>query len=98
MLTTTANGLPTNGITVYATLYSLINGAWIPNAYTYTAYGVATAPGAFLTTPNPGRLLTGSTVTFELDFGFRGYGLLAGFWQRGLVATNTNNPETYGQM
>ncbi|MFZ3263055.1 MAG: beta-propeller fold lactonase family protein [Terriglobales bacterium] len=68
VLTTTANGLPTNGITVYATLYSLINGAWISNAYTYTAYGVATAPGV-LTTPNPGTTLSGSTVTFDWTSG-----------------------------
>jgi hypothetical protein len=30
-------GLPTNGEKLYARLYSLINGAWQYNDYTYTA-------------------------------------------------------------
>jgi len=34
VLTTTANGLPTNGSTVYVTLYSLVGGQWLSNAYT----------------------------------------------------------------
>ncbi len=61
-LTATANGLPTNGSTVYVTLYSLIGGAWVPNAYTYTA--VSTAAGGVITTPTPGSTLSGSSVTF----------------------------------
>ena len=44
-LSTTANGLPTDGSTVYATLYSLIDDVWTPNAYTYTAYNPAGAGG-----------------------------------------------------
>jgi hypothetical protein len=63
VLTTTANGLPTNGSTVYVTLYSLIAGTWQSNTYTYTAYNLAGA-GGVLTTPTPGTSLTGSTVTF----------------------------------
>jgi hypothetical protein len=35
--TETVNGLPTNGETIYARLYSLINGAWQTADYTYTA-------------------------------------------------------------
>jgi hypothetical protein len=34
-------GLPTNGTTLYARLYSWINGAWQYNDYTYTASGEA---------------------------------------------------------
>ena len=68
ILTTTANGLPTNGSMVYATLYSLISGSWVPNAYTYTAYNLASA-GGILTTPTPGSTLTGSTVTFDWTAG-----------------------------
>ncbi|MGB0110749.1 MAG: hypothetical protein WBP52_19805, partial [Terriglobales bacterium] len=36
VLTAIASGLPTNGSTLYVTLYSLIGGAWVPNADTYT--------------------------------------------------------------
>ena len=61
-LTATVNGLPTNGSTLYVTLYSLIGGAWVPNAYTYTA--VSAAAGGIITTPTPGSTLSGSSVTF----------------------------------
>ena len=43
-LTTTAltsgqvNNIPTNGGTIYVRLYSLINGAWQYNDYTYTEF------------------------------------------------------------
>ena len=63
-LSTTATGLPTNGSAVYATLYSLIDGVWTPNAYTYTAFNAAAAAGGVLTTPTPSSTLSGSTVTF----------------------------------
>ncbi len=62
-LSTTASGLPTNGSTVYVTLYSLIGGQWSGNAYTYTAVNAAAGAGV-LTTPNPGTTLTSGTVTF----------------------------------
>ena len=68
VLTTTVSGLPTNGGTVYATLYSLIGGAWISNAYSYTASGVMASPGA-MTTPAPGAVLSGSVVTFDWTAG-----------------------------
>jgi 6-phosphogluconolactonase (cycloisomerase 2 family) len=63
VLSTSVSGLPTNGSTVYATLYSLINGSWMSNPYIYTAYGQAGSPGV-MTTPNPGSTLSGSSVTF----------------------------------
>jgi hypothetical protein len=31
------NGLPTNGSTIYVTMYSLIDGQWFNNQYTYTS-------------------------------------------------------------
>ena len=58
----TATGLPTNGETIYATLYSYIAGVWQPTVYTYTASGSPTP--AVLTTPSPTTQLTSSTVTF----------------------------------
>jgi Lactonase, 7-bladed beta-propeller len=71
VLTTTANGLPTNGSTLYVTLYSLISGSWTPNAYTYTASSLAAAQGV-LTTPPPNSTLTSSTVTFDWTAGSPG--------------------------
>jgi Pro-kumamolisin, activation domain len=59
----TASGLPTNGTTVYATLYTLVSGTWTPNSYTYTAFSSASET-AVLTTPAPSSTLSGSTVTF----------------------------------
>jgi hypothetical protein len=60
-------GLPTNGETIYATLYSYIAGAWQPTVYTYTATG-SPSP-AVLTTPSPTTQLTSSTVTFSWSAG-----------------------------
>jgi hypothetical protein len=71
VLTTTANGLPTNGSTLYVTLYSLISGSWTPNAYTYTASSLAAAQGV-LTTPPPNSTLTSSTMTFDWTAGSPG--------------------------
>jgi pro-kumamolisin-like protein/Big-like domain-containing protein len=68
VLTTTVSGLPTTGSTVYVTLYSLVSGTWISNAYTYTAYSLASAAGV-MTTPTPGSMLTGSSVTFDWTAG-----------------------------
>ena len=62
VLTAIVNGLPTNGSTLYVTLYSLIGGAWVPNAYTYTA--LSGAEGGVITTPTPGSTLSGSSMTF----------------------------------
>jgi hypothetical protein len=70
-LSTTASGLPTNGSTVYATLYTLVSGSWVPNNYTYTAFNAAAA-GGMLTTPMPGSTLTSSTVTFDWTAGSPG--------------------------
>jgi hypothetical protein len=63
----TVTGLPTNGSghTVYARLYSEINGVWEYNYYTYTEAG----PPPALTTPAPGSVLTGSSVTFTWTAG-----------------------------
>ncbi|MGB0111004.1 MAG: hypothetical protein WBP52_21105 [Terriglobales bacterium] len=67
VLTATVNGLPTNGSTLYVTLYSLIGGAWVPNAYSYTA--LSAAVGGVITTPTPGSTLSGGSVTFDWTAG-----------------------------
>jgi Pro-kumamolisin, activation domain/Bacterial Ig-like domain (group 3) len=66
--TATVNGLPTNGSTVYVTLFSEIGGNWQNNQYTYTAYNAASAAGV-MQTPTPGSTFTGSTVTFTWSAG-----------------------------
>jgi hypothetical protein len=68
VLTTTVNSLPADGSTVFVTLYSLVNGTWPSNAYTYTAFSQTLAPGV-LTTPAPGSTLSGSSVTFAWSAG-----------------------------
>jgi len=57
----TVNGLSTTGITIYATLGSVVNGVSVNSNYTYTASGIP-AP-ATLISPAPGST-TGSSVTF----------------------------------
>jgi hypothetical protein len=67
-LTATAPSLPKNGLPVYATLYSLINGTWQSNNYVYTESG--TSPG-LLTSPTPGigTILGTTDVTFQWTTG-----------------------------
>jgi hypothetical protein len=60
-------GLPANGGTIFATLFSLIDGTYQSNAYTYIASGTPAA--AVLTTPTPGTTLAGSSVTFDWTAG-----------------------------
>jgi hypothetical protein len=57
VLTKAVSGLPTNGSTVYVTLYSLNSGVWFSNSYTYTAF--LNAP-AVLTSPSPSGSTLGS--------------------------------------
>jgi hypothetical protein len=66
--TTTVNGLPSNGSTVYATLYSLVNGNWQYNSYTYTAFSGASESGAITSPPNTSTL-SGSSVAFTWSAG-----------------------------
>jgi len=68
VLTTTANGLPSDGSTVYATLYSLVGGQWLSNGYTYTAYNGG-AGKAVMTSPAPGSTINGTTATFQWTAG-----------------------------
>jgi hypothetical protein len=64
----TVTGLPTNGSQVYITLWSLVNGQWVNNQYTYTAFNSSGSQGV-LTTPTPGSMFTGTTVTFDWTAG-----------------------------
>jgi hypothetical protein len=57
----TPTNLPTNRSTVYVRLWSLLNGAWLFNDYTYTA---ATLQPAVMTSPTSGSVLPGASTTF----------------------------------
>jgi hypothetical protein len=63
-LSTTVLMLPSNGSTVYARLWSLLNGGWQYNDYTYTA-SLTTPARAQMVAPAPSSTLTSSTVTFQ---------------------------------
>ena len=68
----TVSGIPTNGGTVYVQLYSLnpVSNTWVSAAYTYTAAGAAPSfVAAAITSPSPGSMLIGSTVTFTWSAG-----------------------------
>jgi hypothetical protein len=40
-LSVTVNNIPTDGRTVYATLYSQVNNSWTFKSYTYTAFNAS---------------------------------------------------------
>jgi hypothetical protein len=63
---TRAVGLPTDGRTLYVTLWSYLNGAWQSNSYTYTAF---TPVPAQITSPANNTTLPGGSVTFEWNSG-----------------------------
>jgi len=60
-------GIPAYGVTLYARIYSYINGAWQYNDYTYMESG--TPVKAVLSSPTPGSTLTGSSATFTWTAG-----------------------------
>jgi hypothetical protein len=68
VLGTTVSGLPSNGSTVFVTLYTFVGGQWLSNAYTYTAFNAAAA-GGVIQTPVPASTLTSGTVTFTWSAG-----------------------------
>src|ERR1039457_2938525 len=56
------SGLPCDGRTIYAQLYTHINGAWLsPQRYTFTAPSGCVAQ---ITSPTAGSVLTATTITF----------------------------------
>jgi hypothetical protein len=61
---TTVSGLPTDGSTIYVTLYSLIGATWSGTTYNYTALK-ATGGLAVITSPTNGSTLSGNVITFS---------------------------------
>ena len=77
-------GLPTNGETIYATLYSYIDGAWQPAVYTFYATGPAV-----LTAPALGAKLTANaTFTWTPGTGITNYWFNLGTANAGANAKN----------
>ena len=89
-LSATVSGLPTNGSTVYVRLWSLINGGWQYNDYTYQAATIASAK-AQMTTPAPGSTLTSATTTFQ----WTGGSGVSRYWLE--VGTTPGGTNIYGQ-
>jgi streptogramin lyase len=67
-VTVTGPGLPSNGGTVYASLYSFIDGAWQHNYYTYLESGTPSAAALISPTPNVGTAL-GANPSFAWSGG-----------------------------
>jgi hypothetical protein len=67
--TATTGSLPANGVTVYARLYSYLNGAWQYNDYQYTESGTATKAVLESPTPGLGTVLGTSGVVFQWSTG-----------------------------
>ena len=69
LLSQTVNNLPTDGSTLYVTLYSLIGSTWTSNNYTYKAVLTVSATPAAMTSPTPGSTLSGASATFQWNAG-----------------------------
>ena len=94
VLTKTVTGLPTNGQTLYVTLFSDVNGQWPYNQYTYTAGGTL----AQMQSPTPGTEIDGTSITFTWSAGTnaQNYWLDVGsfpgghfIWQSGPLGSGT---------
>ncbi len=75
----TVNNIPTSGQTIYVQLWTLINGAWNLNRYSYTA---AIPIPAVMSSPTPGSTLTGSSVAFTWTSG-TGASAIGWTWAQG---------------
>ncbi len=84
VLTTTATGLPTDGSTIYVTLFTYVGGQWVYNQYSYIASGGA-SNYAVITSPTNNTEVDGTSVTFDWSAGngASGYWLDIGSTQGG---------------
>jgi sugar lactone lactonase YvrE len=73
----TVTGLPVNGETIYARIYTIVNGAALYNDYTYTA---ASLSPAVLSSPAAGGILPGPNAAFSWSAvsGATGYSIWVG--------------------
>ncbi len=65
----TVTGLPTDGSKIYVRLFSLINGVWQTNDYSYFAFSGGSAKAVMTTPANNGATLSGSGLTFAWTAG-----------------------------
>jgi hypothetical protein len=63
--TETVSTLPNNDSTVYVRLYSLVNGAWVENDYTYVSAGTATPAAISSVSPVSGTQFLSASETFD---------------------------------
>jgi hypothetical protein len=76
-LSGTVSGIPTDGRTIYVTLWSFICGSWQGNAYTYQAFsGGCTGTKAVMLSPANGSTFTSTTVAFTWSTGSN----VAAYW------------------
>jgi hypothetical protein len=68
-LSQSVNNLPTDGSTLYVTLYSLIGSNWVFNSYTYKAFTSVSSSPAVMSSPAPGSTLSSSSATFQWTAG-----------------------------
>jgi hypothetical protein len=78
-------GLPINGETIYARLFTQLGGSWVHTDYTYIA---ATEAQAVLTTPTPSSTLAGASVTFTWTSAPSATGYILSLGSTGAGATN----------
>jgi hypothetical protein len=62
-------GLPTDGSTIYARLFSMIDGEWQTNDYNYVTFYVPSTAAVMTTPASSGDTLTGSSFTFQWTTG-----------------------------
>jgi len=81
------SGLPNAGGAIYVRLWSQVSGNWLYNDYTYAAFNAR----ATMTSPAPGAVLSGSSVTFTWS---AGTGATA-YWLE--VGTGVGQSNLFGQ-
>jgi hypothetical protein len=86
----TVPSIPAHGVTVYATLYSKIEGTWQSNSYVYTESGSPTLAALTSPTPGLGTVLGTSSVLFQWSAGTS-----ASYYQLNLSAVAPGNSELY---
>jgi len=74
-LSENVTNLPTNGSTIYVTLYTYVGGQWQNNQYSYTASG-SSSDLAVMQTPTPGTEIDGTQATFTWSAGIGA----SGYW------------------
>jgi len=89
-LSATVTTLPAHGVTVYATLYSKIDGVWLSNAYVFTESGIPTPAALTSPTPGLGTILGTNNVLFQWSAGTS-----ASLYQLNLSTVAPGNSELY---